>query len=122
MQKNLEKNGRKNTMLSEKLSKYHSVIIEIKKIEKKIKDFFQLMATREDPKFSRCADYGERFVEIIIPFDEINLSLLTKEKITMIEKVIKNYRELRDLQKKLEVEIEKTAAIEYSIKNDINFL
>lgn len=108
--------------LSEKLASYHATVIEVHAIEKQIQDFFNLLANRDSLKFDRGADYGERQIEIVIPFDEINLSLLTPESIEKINKIIVLHRTLRKKQRLLESEVSEKNAIEDSIKNQIGIL
>lgn len=109
-------------MLNEKLSEYQAVVIQVNQLEKEIKDFFNLLAIRDNPRFERGADYGQRCVEIIIPFDEINLSLLTIEKVNKIKKIISQHRELRKIQSVLENEVNKFNAINNNIKNSLGIL
>lgn len=106
-------------MLSEKLSKYHATVIKVKQLEKQIQEFFDLLAIRDNPRYDRCADYGERSIHIIIPFDEINMSFLNIEKTEKIKKIIIYHRKCRDLQKKLEKEVNEFNVIQNSIKRSI---
>jgi hypothetical protein len=109
-------------MLKNKLNEYHATIIEVRNLEKNIQSFFTTLAYRDDPKFDRCADYGERLVEIVVPFDEINLSSLTLEKVEQIKNIILKYRKLRNEQKKLEVEVSKYFSIQNNIKDNMETL
>lgn len=106
-------------MLNKKLSEYQAAVIEVNQIEKQIQEFFKFLSIRDNPRFDRCSDYGERSVQITLPFDEINMSYLTEEKIKEIKIIITKHRELRSLQKKLEREVNEFNAVENNIKNNM---
>lgn len=106
-------------MLNEKLSEYQATIINVNHIEKKIEDFFQLLATRDNPRFDRCADYGERSIYLNIPFDELNMQQLTIENINKIKKLITDHRELRKTQKNLENEVAQFEAVNNNMKDSM---
>lgn len=105
--------------LTNKLSEYRATIIEERKIEKELDQFFQLLAIRDNPRYDRCSDYGERVIQIIIPFDEINMNLFTIKSIDVVKKKIVEYRELRNKQKKLENEIHQMESVQKILKQDV---
>ena len=109
-------------MLTEKLANYHSTVIQVKQIENKIQDFFNLLATRENPRFDLCSDYGERAIQILIPFDEINMGFLNEDKIKEITDLVSKHRDLRKNQKKLESEVNEFRTVEDNIKTNIGIL
>lgn len=106
--------------LTQKLAEYNALIIEEKKIEKVLEEFFLTMAIRDNPRYDRCADYGERVIQIVIPFDEINLNIFSVEKIEEARKRITEYREMRKKQKILENEIHQHEVIDKQIKADVH--
>jgi len=106
--------------LNEKMVEYQSAAMKVNKLESLINDFFVSLSKREDVKIDRCSDYGERSINIIIPFDEINLNLIDKEKFEKIREVIKEHRKLRNMQKKIEREINELNSITNVLKGDID--
>ncbi len=106
-------------MLNKKLAEYQAIVIEVNQLEKQIQEFFNLLAIRNNPRFDRCADYGIRSVQIIVPFDEINMDLINIDKIEKAKQIIGQHRILRSKQKKLEREVNEFNAVQNNIKNNI---
>jgi hypothetical protein len=108
--------------LKDKLAEYQSIVIEERKIERELESFFRLLGTRESSQYARCADYGQRAVQVLIPYDEINLNFFTVENVEKIRNEIVKYRGLRDIQKILETDISSQKVNENRLRFDVEVM
>lgn len=93
------------------ISQYQRILMEIKEAEKKLQDFFILMARNQSIQYDRCSDYGERGVSLFIPFDALNGEAFALDKIEELKRNLSSYKLLRDKQRKLELKVDSLRSI-----------
>lgn len=88
-----------------KFSEMQLIKIRIRELEDKIREKFENFTKNQQIVFDRCSDYGERFFNISLYFDDINIQALSDENINQIKQFLIQYRQLRKNQRQLEVDL-----------------
>jgi len=109
-------------MTSDQIAEYQRLIIEITAIEKEIESYFNILTRNELVQYDRTSDFGERGVNLVLPFDHINPMAFSNERIEKIKQDLVTYRNLRIRQRKFELDIDALKTIRRSNKNGMQII
>jgi GTPase involved in cell partitioning and DNA repair len=90
---------------------YSNVLNEVRILENKIKNEFEVMAKNEINSAHKCNDYNERYIIMQIPFDQLNAGAFKKEKIEELLNDITAYHRLRKDQSIIENKFDSFEAV-----------
>jgi hypothetical protein len=107
-------------MESNQIASYQKVKIDIFNKEREIESALRLIEKKENVNLDRPNDYGQRGFGMNIIFDEVNIAAFSEENVKKIIRLLLEYTNLRNMQKKHELDILPEEAIKKEIMESIS--